>query len=236
MEVVFLFPTLPEVPRAAKPWFMQTGKLYTISNYHIVCTGPGSNIKVTMRRLAPQLSGKALVLLGYAGATTPELLSGDLVVCDSFRMVSAPTVYSKKFSTQVKKILELQGLPVVAGSSYTSSSIINSLHVKKALARKSVLVVEMENYFAAQVANELTVPFTSVRLILDTFTEQLPDLMDTIQPSGALSIYRSLLHLIHFPGHLWPMLKIFRSSHNLLPVFYQCCTSIARELSSCPVA
>jgi hypothetical protein len=94
--------------------------------------------------------------------------------------------------------------------------VIRDCKTKQRLAEKNSLVVEMENYWAAQKALEWQTHFLSIRVVLDTFCEQLPDLMKTIQSNGEISFVHVLQHLLLYPQDIPKMTKIFFHSRKIL--------------------
>lgn len=230
MRTTLLFPTIAEMPPAWKTRCAM--ELSQFQDYSLLCTGPGRQIVKTMERFSPYLQKTCLLILGYAGAITPGLQRGDIVVCKGYFAAHSRPLLADALTGPVTRALERAGLDVWNGNSYTSEHIVSDPKVKRSLVKEGpmLLVVEMENYWAARKAREMGCPFISIRIILDLFAERLPDLTN-MTPYGDIAWLPIFWHLIRFPHHLWSMLKIYRYSHVLLPRLSRCCLAIVKELT-----
>lgn len=234
MKPTFLFPTLAEVPFSLKKKRMRGAVFYPGEECAVLCTGPGQNTAATLSAFSRDLQESYLVLLGYAGAIVP-LNRGELVVCKRYLRRHSPTITSGAIAGRVASALKNRGLPVREGDSYTIDHILSDPKKKRLIARKkaNAMVVEMENYWAAAKARELGIPFVSVRIVLDMMEDRLPDLMDTVTPSGEIDWRHTFWHLSRCPCHVWPMLKLARHSLLLLPRLARCCKAIL-EMTGTP--
>jgi hypothetical protein len=69
-------------------------------------------------------------------------------------------------------------------------------------------VVEMENYWLAQVAAESGVPLVAVRAISDTLLETLPEGCSFMDERGETPMAEVAFHAIRHPRTLLPLLRL----------------------------
>ena len=197
----------------------------------MVCVGPGRRLLQIVPKLTTLVPGNLLVLLGYAGAVSQDLRCGDLVICDKFLASQSPplgvSAEMRKKIKRLRKQLKAQGLSVYRGASYTTAAVVSNQNDKLILRQQGATLVEMENYWAMQMARQLKIDMLAVRIILDTFTDHLPDLSDTLTADGHIAPIGILRHLITRPWHLPTLIKLAFSSRQALTIIEQCCRTIA---------
>lgn len=207
---------------------MRGGKLYWHDDCGVLCTGPGKNIASTMEQFRIDLCRTNLVVVGYAGSLNPNLRQGDIVVCKTFFHPGLPSIPSSDCASYVATSLESLGIRVHIGGSYTANQVITDPEAKCRMATEQpdAIVVEMENYWAACQAEQWKTHLLSVRIVLDSLHEQLPDMMDMITSKGEISKVNVCHHLLWLPGHIGHMIKLCRSSKELLARLDCCCNLI----------
>ena len=121
-------------------------------------------------------SGDGLLLLGFAGGLDPVLQAGDLVVPNYYyaecgdRIAVDPDMWRQSQSAATKA-----AMPVAPGDSLTVAAVAATTEEKRELYRRHrVGSVNMEDYWAAEVAADAGVPFLSARAILDPVHQALP--------------------------------------------------------------
>ena len=97
--------------------------------------------------------------------------------------------------------------PVVYGDSLTVSDLVTAPSDKRAIERRyPVSIVNMEDYWAASVAQEAGIPFISARAILDPVDQDLPGYLSNIAGSRA----RAFVGLVAMPWRLPTLVGLSR--------------------------
>jgi len=134
----------------------------------------------------------ALLLLGVAGAVEPGLRTGDLVLSSRyFRCIQSMDAWRPNVAEEVieipltpdPKMWELatkactgEGRKPNYMDSITVDRVISAPEQKKSIAGAyPVGIVEMEDYWVAEVAAEFGVSFLAARVVLDTADQALPE-------------------------------------------------------------
>ena len=189
-----------------------SGRLGSGEQVLLMATGEGS--AAASRGLAALMAGReleALVVVGVAGALSPDLSVGDLVVAASVRddegEVASPD------PTLVQRALASGS--VVRGGVVSVEKIVVEAPAKQALwetlGGAPFQVVDLESATYARMAAESQVPYLVLRAVSDTATESLPlDFNAFRTADGRINRGRVARHLIFHP-HLVGPLKSLRA-------------------------
>lgn len=172
-------------------------------------TGIGKTATITGFVTIAQGRPKAVIMAGFCGSTDPDLKTGDLHVAASFRhgennSISADTELSSAMFASARS----QGVYVSEEPSITVGSIAGP--VAKAELRRStgIASVNMEDYWAASAAAAAGVPFASVRAVLDTADQSLPEHLTTEDIRPAHVVVNAIIR----PGQMPTLLKLAMQS------------------------
>ena len=122
----------------------------------------------------------ALISFGFAGALSPELRPGDLVLCRKLQCGARPVVTEAYYSypnllTVAGQVGAETGNKVQLGSSVTVAKLVSKSQEKQMLGLIfGADVVDMESYWLARLASAKKIPFLAVRAVSDTLTQNLP--------------------------------------------------------------
>lgn len=130
---------------------------------------------------------KYILLVGYAGGTTPIVSTGSLVVGSG--MIGEKS--GRRFSSDNELLAKAQGICEEEKWSYqigdlvTVDRVIRSPYEKADLgATYSALALEMEAAVLANVAQERNIPYLVVKAILDPVEEWVPPLEGCYEATG----------------------------------------------------
>ena len=129
--------------------------------------------------------------------------------------------------------------PVVYADSLTVSGLVTSPEVKKAIGcRYPVGIVNMEDYWAASVAQEVGVPFISARAVLDPVHQAMPAYLSgmAVSPAGALARLIAMPWRIPALAGLWRQLGIAQRALTDFAVNFLAQVSDAVPALSCETA
>jgi nucleoside phosphorylase len=149
---------------------------------------------------------EAMVLVGFCGGADPALVPGDLHVARSFLHPASGTCVAADdgLASGLVHSANRVGLRVVSGTSATVDAVAGSNAKLELYKTTGTASVNMEDYWAARVANSAGVPFASIRAVLDTACSELPSYL-TGNPDNIGPILRSL---IVRPGRFLTMVRL----------------------------
>ena len=138
-------------------------------------TGEGvSNTERSMDAWLERQTPRAVLSIGFAGALTPSLQAGDLVL--AAKVHDADGTPNDELLAAAKRV-KIDS-PVYFGTAITSHKILWQAESKRALARSLVpnemAFVDMESKAVASVCAQRGLPFLIVRAISDLLDEDLP--------------------------------------------------------------
>ena len=132
--------------------------------------------------------------IGFCGALSDELKTGDLILARKlylFDSDDALVVDNRYYQLAEQSILENR-LPYVRRDSLTVPKMIRTPEEKNNLALSyHAQAVNMEDYWICSIAAQSGVPFLSVRAIVDTANQQIPEYVED------LMWQRERRHVIH---------------------------------------
>ena len=130
---------------------------------------------------------RVLVSVGFAGALTPGLAAGDLVLGETFwhydpdtrELKPGPQPAAPRPLPRLCAALQEAGLPAHTGSLVTTSRIIHKGHQGEPLTGLPQPVLDLETGALAALAAGQDLAFLSLRAITDTAAEEIPEFLRT---------------------------------------------------------
>ena len=153
-----------------------------------------------------ELSPDAIVMIGFSGGADPDLRTGDLHVAEVFHSADGmePITAAPGLTNSVKAWARGKQTRLVCGPSVTVKTIADSKSKSTLHAATGAMSVNMEDYWAASAASTYGIPFASVRAVLDTAQDELPEyLIDA--GDGIFGVLRGLA--IH-PGSAPDLIRL----------------------------
>lgn len=191
-------------------------------------TGISSQVEFQVLGVGPERAGAAMaallenrrskidgvLLVGVAGGVDPELETGDLLLADRHALQNGASQGAgqaikpdaEMLQSAQKAALELS-VPIFNGGSLTVDHLVAEPHERESLRTEyQVYSVNMEDYRAAEAAQNAGVPFLSVRVVLDTASQRLPGYL----PGLARSRYKVVTKILLMPWRIPTMLRLKR--------------------------
>jgi len=188
-------------------------------NVLIACSGADPWRAETEARALVDGGCGALLSFGIAGALSPDLRVGDIVVSSGVVNGNKAT-YS---SAENWRLRVLDALPKAQertreGLIYGADTAISSPAGKSQLyAHTGALCVDMESHRLAMVAAETSIPFLAIRVISDDARRALPSsALGVIGKDGRPVITRVLRGLVRHPGQLPSLIALSRDMETAL--------------------
>ncbi len=158
--------------------------------------------------LASQGACGRVVWIGIAGALSPDLEVGDLVVGRTAMAVDQPSV---DLDETLVEAAAARGCR--SGALVTAPGLVVTASSREALWRCSGSLpgtaVDMESWVAARVLQRAGVPFAAVRAISDTAADRLPAWLDrTSAADGGFSVSPVVRGALMRPSALVPLARI----------------------------
>lgn len=170
----------------------------------------------------------AIISIGIAGALSPDLIVGDVVIAE--RVVTA----NEAFETDAKWTARLAGaLPNARiGAILGRGAIAESAEIK-AMLRESTGAdaVDMESHLAARAAMERGVPFAALRVISDAADHSLPPAaLVAMKADGSIALGSVLLSVLRQPSQISALIRTGRESEKAFAVLERCVAALGPNL------
>jgi len=163
----------------------------------------------------------AMISLGFAGALTPDLRIGDVVVCSSVRRASGfgkDEGEAEPYAADASLLALASGGPedestrFPAGTCVTTPRVVSGARTKQELSREfQAQVVDMESYWIAGIASGHHVPFIAIRSVSDTLKDDLRAIDHILDSEGRVLWERVVPYFLLHPHHLPSMFIAFRN-------------------------
>ncbi len=154
-----------------------------------------------------------ILALGYAGAASPGLRTGDLILGNETCLVdesgdvesrSGLTDLDPGLLARAESALSRSGVRYQIGRIGTSPRVVTEPDMKRRLGHRfGVLALDMETYQIAETVSRFGLSFLAVRAILDPVELQLPEGLDSLHEEGRVSVARGLGYVVSHPGEVW---------------------------------
>jgi nucleoside phosphorylase len=159
-----------------------------------------------------------LISFGFAGALSPILRVGEVVLCLKLHCKSNPNAGSLDASAHSLLPLATQAAQETAlclhmGDNVTVDELVTQPEEKQALGQTfRALTVDMESYWVARAVSARQIPFLAVRGISDTLTQSLPNFGRFSNLSGVRLWKEASLHFLARPGELAKVPGVYRNA------------------------
>jgi adenosylhomocysteine nucleosidase len=191
---------------------LPSGRLYEgmLGGRHVLLaqTGPGrERAEVAARFLLEHYPVDGMISFGFAGALSPGLAVGDIVLYQKLFSVATGTVGITCYSdaallSQAVRVLSGE-VNLIVGDSLTAERVVSGSREKKALGKMvGAVAVDMESYWVAKVAGSYQIPFLAVRAISDDSEGRLPDFGQFFDARGELSRKAAARYFLSHPREL----------------------------------
>ena len=181
--------------------------------FHVLGVGPdraGAALAQLLTERRANLQG--VLLVGVAGGIDPSLETGDLLLADRYALQSGATMGAGRAITPDDGMFKLAeqaaldlSVPLFHGGALTVDHLVAEIREREDLRQQyQATSVNMEDYRAAEAAQNAGVPFLSVRVVLDTANQRLPGYL----PGLAKSPYKVVTNVLLMPWRIPTMLRL----------------------------
>jgi adenosylhomocysteine nucleosidase len=192
----------------------------------VVRTGMGKQrVEDALDAVLASHAVEAVVSVGFGGGLSPDLRSGDLVVCATTISVDSGTQTGRYHADE--RLVRRAGAALGAdGRRWSVGNGITVLQAARDAAAKQALretcraeVCEMEDYWAARLAGARGIPFLAVRAVYDELDAALPDYENMIDGDGNIRPFRAAANFTSHPVRLVTSLLGYRRAEKALAGF-----------------
>ena len=162
----------------------------------------------------------AILAAGFCGALDPALRAGDLHIAGEFHAnchrgdYGGVPEYAIPADARLTARLRAAAPDAAAGPSVTVAGIAQPDAKATLWQTGAGRTVNMEDYWAAQAAAGAGLPFASVRAVLDTAGQSLPDCLTADGITGGAGTLRLALGVAGHPGRAPALARLARQSRQ----------------------
>jgi adenosylhomocysteine nucleosidase len=180
--------------------------------------GDGDGLAAKLKALHGDIRG--VISIGLAGALSPHLKVGDVVIADQII-----TGAEKWDCHEAWRVRLMSRLPQAhQGQLFGSDVIIDQAETKSGLhAATGALAVDMESQIAARFAAARNLPLAGLRIISDDATHVLPPAaLVAMKPDGGIALGRVLGSLLRKPTQVPALIRTARASNQAFAELLRC--------------
>jgi adenosylhomocysteine nucleosidase len=186
-----------------------------------VVTVVGGSSGRLRERLESALAGaQGVISIGIAGALSPELRPGDVVVAAA--ILSRGERFAADSAWSARLIARLPGamLAPIAGM---DNLIATSAEKGRMFDSIGAHVADMESHIAAEVAQSRGLPFAGLRIVADAATSDLPACASVaLTPEGKVNLAAVLGSVVKRPGQIPQIMRMARESNAAFAALFRC--------------
>ena len=147
-----------------------------------------------------------IISTGFAAGIQPELKTGDIVLCDQVRQLDDLTndMNAKSIGPNLPNT---QDDVVTVGMCLTIRTVVRDVETKREIRRRfNPSVIDMESYWACNVAKEEGVDCVVARVVLDSADQDLPGIVQHVAEDSG----RAVRYVATHPTELAAILRLWR--------------------------
>lgn len=181
--------------------------------------GDSDGLAAKLKALHGDIRG--VISIGLAGALSPHLKVGDVVIAD--QIITGAENWDCHEGWRVRLMSRLASAH--QGHIFGSDMIIEKAETKSGLhAATGALAVDMESQVASRFAASRNLPLAALRVISDDATHILPPAaLVAMKPDGGIAIGRVLGSLLRRPQQVPALIRTARSSNRAFAELLRCC-------------
>lgn len=180
--------------------------------------GDSDGLAAKLKALHGDIRG--VISIGLAGALSPHLKVGDVVIAD--QIITGAENWDCQEGWRVRLMSRLA--QAHQGQIFGSDVIIEKAETKSGLhTATGALAVDMESQIAARFAASRNLPLAALRVISDDATHILPPAaLVAMKPDGGIAIGRILGSLLRRPSQVPALIRTARSSNKAFAELLRC--------------
>lgn len=180
--------------------------------------GDGDGLAAKLDSLHGDLKG--VISIGLAGALSPHLKVGDVVIAD--RLITGLESWDCHEAWRIRLLSHLPDAH--QGQIFGSDVIIETAETKSGLYDTTgALAVDMESQVAARFAAKRNLPLAALRVISDDASHILPPAaLVAMKPNGGIALGKVLGSLLRKPTQVPALIRTARASNTAFAQLLRC--------------
>jgi adenosylhomocysteine nucleosidase len=186
-----------------------------------VMTVVGGSSGRLRERLESALAGvRGVISIGIAGALSPQLRPGDLVVAAAVLARGERFAADSAWSARLVARLPGAMLAPIAG---TNALIAMAAEKAQMFEATGAYATDMESHIAAEIAQSRGLPFAGLRIVADAATSDLPACASVaLTPGGKVNLAAVLGSVVKQPGQIPQIVRMARESNAAFAALFRC--------------
>ena len=182
------------------------------AGFGVAKVGLGRGAADSLRAVLDSRPPRVTLSVGFGGALTPGLATGDVVIGKHTAAIERPSdriAFDEVYSEAVFDTLTEAGFRASYGDVLTvPEPLLSAGQKRKHGLRTGSAVVDMESYWIARESRRAGVPIVSVRVILDEMDRDLPELVAAIMADGGQNELRHAFRAMLRPASAGALLPL----------------------------
>lgn len=203
--------TLKTLPNSLWEPSLRKGKfVFLTDEVLLVHAGAGAENARKAAELLVSKGATQLISWGCAAALSPDLKMGDLVLADSLLNEAGEEISVHPLWHQyVKNVLGTE-ITAYKGALFTSDKVIPTAHAKSdAYQKTGAIILDMESYAIAQIAQHYALPFLAIRVVADPASLDLPEVVTkAFNENGEVALSKIITSLVFNPKELPHLIQL----------------------------
>jgi hopanoid-associated phosphorylase len=190
----------------------------------ISVTGGGDAVSLAGKLNALHGDIRGVISVGLAGALSPHLKVGDVVIADQILTGTEKWDCYETWRVRLASRLTSNVSGAHQGQIFGSDVIIEQPETKAGLYNTTgALAVDMESQVAARFARARNLPLAGLRVISDDASHVLPPAaLVAMRPDGGIALGRVLGSLLRKPGQVPALIRTARASNKAFAELLRC--------------
>jgi len=212
-EVKYFIPTLSKKKKIRVGEGILYQGIFSNTSIALLITGMGKkNVQNQLTLYLNQYPATYIISIGVSGAIIEELQFADIIIQPIIYSITEPEQQnhisiSTDFIQKAVSVLAEKNILFSQKNGLTVDRVIATPDEKAKLKLYPVSLIDMESYTVAIIAQKFDVPLISIRLILDTMNDRLPDFSLFTDDFAQLKFFALLKELVKKPTLLMELVQ-----------------------------
>jgi hopanoid-associated phosphorylase len=185
-----------------------------------VLTAVGSPSRLRERLAHALADARGVITIGIAGALSPILKSGNVIVADSIfaqgKRLTADAAWSARLAAQLSGAV----LAPMAGA---DKLVMTAAEKARIFEATGAYTVDMESHIAAEIAQNRGIPFAGLRIVADAATSDLPACASIgLTPEGKINLAAVVKSVAKRPGQIPQAVRMARDVNAAFAALLRC--------------
>ncbi|HIE17848.1 MAG TPA: hypothetical protein EYP71_06590 [Dehalococcoidia bacterium] len=232
--------TIAEV--IVRPDFKLYRGVYHNRDCLLVQTGMGrQRVETAARFTLEHFQVGTMISFGFAGALTPELRAGDIIICSTLYCCSGmidEDLKSESLSSDTTLLelathaLESGRVRFYCGNSVTVPQLLSNQESKEKMYEVfAAYIADMESYWVARIAARERNPFVAIRAVSDARQDSLPSFVQIVVGDKSWPWGKAFTYFVLHPQDLPKLASLYRNSNKARRSLTECVAKVVASMN-----